>query len=69
MEAAVIQAPENCPYAVDEGERRACIKHGHPVYVECERPAFGEPPKCSWEEPDNSPEACTRRLDWLKGLA
>ncbi len=62
------QNPLECPY--DTGERfenhLVCNRNGHRVWVNCQTSVCGEPPMCVWEEPDNSPEAKARRVEWMK---
>lgn len=38
----------------------------HDCWVECQTSHFGEPPMCSYEEPDNSDEAVAARLAWTE---
>lgn len=62
--------PFNCPhlirtvYDVANGEVVCGFKDGH-VYTNCHASNVGDPPTCVWEEPDNSPEALSRRLAWM----
>lgn len=58
--------PLSCMHR-EERHTDYCILHG--CYTSCGRGHFGEPPKCSFEEPDNSPQACARRLGWIRGRA
>lgn len=46
--------------------RVLCHKDGKEIYTNCTEGLCGEPPRCAWEEPDNSPEAVARRLKWIK---
>lgn len=46
-----------------------CTKGGRVVWTECTSSHWGEPPTCILIEPDNSKEACARRLEYLKGEA
>lgn len=41
-----------------------CVEHN--CWVECQTSHWGEPPRCAYEEPDNSPEAMARRVAWSK---
>lgn len=43
-----------------------CTRGGTPTATICSRGVFGEPPRCAYEEPDNSEAACSRRLEWLR---
>ena len=43
-----------------------CIRGGHVVWTECTSEHWGEPPRCFLVEPDNSPEACARRLNYIR---
>lgn len=63
---------KDCPYW--DGEilefpsvyfRDICTRGGKRTAVICSRGAFGEPPKCAYEEPDNSDAACQRRREWM----
>lgn len=36
----------------------------HNTWTECGEEHWGEPPMCAYDEPDNSPEACARRIAW-----
>lgn len=47
-------------------DQSICLRNGGKTYVTCHKPFCGEPPHCSWDEPDNSPEAKARRLEWMK---
>ena len=38
---------------------------GHEAWTECQAGHWGEPPMCSWDEPDNGPEAMARRVAWM----
>lgn len=38
---------------------------GH-FWTECTTSICGDPPMCAFDEPDNSPEAVKRRLDWIR---
>lgn len=38
----------------------------HDVWTACGLPICGEVAGCTYEEPDNSPEACARRVEWLR---
>lgn len=60
--------PLRCPYASDVriGEHLMCVYEGRQTWVDCQTPHFGESPMCSYEEPDNSDEACEARLAWLR---
>lgn len=40
-----------------------CVEHD--CFVDCQRSHWGEPPRCAYEEPDNSPEAMARRVAWM----
>ena len=58
--------PRTCPHRADfalQGVWR-CMAHDG-TFVSCGVGHFGEPPMCSYEEPDNSPEAVARRLEWM----
>lgn len=46
--------------------RDICMRNGTSTAVICSRGVFGEPPRCAYEEPDNSEAACSRRLEWLR---
>lgn len=46
--------------------RDICIRNGAPTAVICSRSVFGEPPRCAYDEPDNSEAARKRRLEWLR---
>ena len=63
--------PLACPHAEPRPEigKTLCGKDGRETFVECQASHWGEPPRCAWEEPDNSPEACVRRLEWDGGDA
>lgn len=41
-----------------------CSKHE--AWTLCHVFLWGEEVGCAWDEPDNSPEACKRRVEWLK---
>lgn len=43
-----------------------CAAH-EGTYVKCSQSLFGEPPRCSFEPLDNSPEAVARRVRWREG--
>ena len=60
--------PETCQYREDVTniDRVLCHRNGTDTYVECHKSFCGEPPHCSWDEPDNSPDACAKRLEWMK---
>ena len=57
--------PTTCEYrkptTLDGIDR--CMAH-EGTYVKCSQPLFGEPPRCSFETLDNSPEAVARRVRW-----
>lgn len=59
--------PLTCPYrsvtSLDGIER--CSAHGG-AFVRCSQALYGEPPRCSFEPLDNSPEAVARRREWLE---
>lgn len=38
----------------------------HDVWTLCHVPFCGEMLGCAYDEPDNSQEACARRLQWLR---
>lgn len=38
----------------------------HDVWTLCHVPFCGELLGCAYDEPDNSPEACARRVRWLQ---
>ena len=59
--------PLTCPHRADSGMAGIwrCMAHDE-AYVQCATGHFGEPPMCSYEEPDNSPEARARRLEWQR---
>ena len=59
--------PLTCPNRADfalPGVWRCMAHEG--TFVHCAAGSFGEPPMCSYEEPDNSPEAMERRLRWME---
>ena len=59
--------PSLCEH--NQGEffgKTKCMRNGHLVWTECTKEHWGETPRCSFLEPDNSPEACERRLGWIK---
>lgn len=43
-----------------------CTKDGRVVWTDCTSWHWGEYPRCSYTEPDNSPEACRARLNYLR---
>ena len=45
--------------------RDICMRNGTSTAVICSRCVFGEPPRCAYDEPDNSEAACSRRLEWI----
>lgn len=58
--------PMTEPSMCEHRERRHtdfCTLHN--CYTSCGESHFGEPPMCSFEEPDNSEEACRKRLEWI----
>lgn len=62
-----------CPYWVmclyrEDGThfRDICARGGNKTFTICSRGVFGEPPRCAYDEPDNSEAACSRRLEWMK---
>ena len=60
--------PDDCPYREDVPSigHVLCHKDGKEVYTDCTKSMCGDPPHCAWEEPDNSPEAKRRRVDWMR---
>ena len=42
-----------------------CCLHGETV-TNCRASVAGDPPRCTYEQPDNSPEACARRRAFMK---
>lgn len=46
--------------------RDICKRNGGRVCVICSVGLFGDAPRCAWVEPDNSKEACARRVAWAK---
>lgn len=59
--------PLTCPHCADFAlpDTWRCMAHDG-TFVSCGIGHFGEPPTCSYEEPDNSPEAVARRLEWMR---
>ena len=56
-----------CPHFAGEFVGFAkCVKKPNPIYTCCNKWVCGEPPRCVWEEPDNSDAAKARRLEWMK---
>ena len=51
---------------VESIDRTICRKDGRITYTTCHRGLCGEKPHCVWDEPDNSPEAMARRLEWMR---
>ena len=43
-----------------------CNRNGTPTATNCNESIFGEPPKCAYEEPDNSDAAMRRRREWMR---
>lgn len=68
LEAASETDPLTCPWRrpVPSIARDVCTKDGREVYTQCSTGLWGEPPRCTLREPDNSPEACARRLAWAE---
>lgn len=60
------QGPMTCEHrqSVPEIGRVWCGLHG--VWTACGMPICGEIAGCAYDEPDNSQEACARRLQWLR---
>lgn len=60
--------PSTCQHREDVPSigRVLCHKDGMEIYTNCTSGLCGEPPRCVWDEPDNSPEAVARRLKWVK---
>ena len=60
--------PGTCPYKEDMPSigRVLCHKDGRNTFTNCTESVCGEPPMCAWEEPDNSKEAKSRRLEWMR---
>lgn len=56
--------PMGCEHR-EERETSFCLLRS--CYTSCGHSKYGEPPLCAFEEPDNSPQACRRRLEWMKG--
>lgn len=46
-----------------------CGIDGKHTYVNCHESVAGEPPRCTWEPLDNTPETVARRLEWLQEQA
>ena len=63
------QDPMTCPCAEPRPEigKTRCRKDGRETFVECQASHWGEPPRCAWDEPDNSPDAVARRLAYGEG--
>lgn len=63
--------PMTCPHATDlrVGEHLLCDLKETQTWVTCQTGLCDEPPRCAYEEPDNSPEAVARRLEHLRGEA
>lgn len=59
--------PMTCPHRADFAlpDTWRCMAHDG-TFVHCGVGHFGEPPTCSYEEPDNSTEAVARRLEWMR---
>lgn len=59
--------PMTCPLGTyyPEIDRVLCTRNGK-VWTNCRASLCGEPPMCAYDEPDNSPEAVARRLEWMK---
>ena len=68
LELTIGADPLACQHAEPRPEidKTICRKDGREVWTECHKGHWGEPPTCAWEEPDNSPEAVARRLEWMK---
>ena len=60
--------PATCPHGTYHAsiDRTLCRKDGRKLWVECNRPHWGEPPTCADVLPDNSPEAVARRMEWMR---
>jgi hypothetical protein len=59
----------SCQYGTysESVDRMRCTKSGALVYTDCHKGIAGDPPKCAYEEIDNSDEAVARRLEWMEG--
>lgn len=58
--------PNECPHAgggILAGKTWCAL---HEAWTECQEGHWGEPPRCAWDEPDNSPEAVERRRAYLR---
>ena len=59
--------PLSCEHRhYNETINRVWCSKGAGVWTACGLPFCGELAGCAYEEPDNSPEACQRRLEWLR---
>lgn len=61
--------PSTCQHREDVPsiDKAICHRDGKETYTTCHKGICGDPPQCVWDEPDNSPEAVARRLEWMKG--
>lgn len=59
--------PLRCPHVTERGVIEGKVYCGlHDAWVECQESHWGEPPRCAWDEPDNSDEAKARRVAWVR---
>lgn len=62
-----VPIPEFCEHNAGGFDSHVrCMRSGHVVWTECTSWHFGESPRCSFVEPDNSERACRRRLEHLE---
>lgn len=64
---ATTTGPLACEHRhLSETINRVWCSKGAGFWTTCGLPFCGELAGCAYEEPDNSPEACQRRLVWLR---
>lgn len=58
--------PTTCQYREPYSIDGVSVCRAHDVFVRCTKSICGEPPRCTFEPLDNSPEAVSRRVEWMR---